>query len=480
MAQGQRRVTLAGRVFAALLAISALSATITTVVSAYLHQASLLKEASMELGSECDVLASTLNVASDEVAELSSLDLGEMRATLITPEGEVLFDSLVAPGALAGHESRPEVAAALRDGSGQSIRSSATSGSVSLYRARLLTSGNVIRVSVDRTGVQAILFGYLRTLVGVLIALVVVCYIASRELSALLVKPILEIDTTHLAQDAPYEELQPLTNRLGAQQAELVSQMEELRAADSVRREFTANVTHELKTPIATIMGASELLRDGFVLEEDVPGFAARINDESQRLSALVNDILTLSRLDESERLRSQETFGVAEPVNLMAVAKDVVERMAGRADRAEVNLAIEGEPCLVEGFPRIVDELVANLCSNAIRYNRPGGDVRIWVGEADGRPTVSVSDTGIGIPEDAQAKVFERFYRVETSRSRASGGTGLGLAIVKHAATLHGADVTLESRQDEGTTVTVSFPQPVAQPLLERRASGESSSASR
>ena len=122
----------------------------------------------------------------------------------------------------------------------------------------------------------------------------------------------------------------------------------------------------------------------------------------------------------------------------------------------------------------------MANLCSNAIRYNRPGGDVRIWVGEADGRPTVSVSDTGIGIPEDAQAKVFERFYRVETSRSRASGGTGLGLAIVKHAATLHGADVTLESRQDEGTTVTVSFPQPVAQPLLERRASGESSSASR
>lgn len=470
MAQAHRRATLAGRVFAALLAISALSATISTVVSAYLHQDSLLKEASMELGVECDVLASTLNAATDEVAELSSIDMGEMRATLITPDGEVLFDSLVAPGDLQGHEDRPEVADALREGTGQSIRSSATSGSVSLYRARLLASGNVIRVSEDRAGVQAILFAYLQTLVGVLIALVVVSYIASRALAARLVKPILEIDTTHLSQEAPYEELQPLTNRLGAQQAELVSQMEELRAADSARREFTANVTHELKTPIATIMGASELLRDGFVLDEDVPGFAARINDESQRLSALVNDILTLSRLDESERLNSQEAFGVAEPVNLMAVARDVVERMTGRADRAEVSLTIEGNPCLVYGFPRIVDELVANLCSNAIRYNRPGGSVCIWVGEVEGNPTVRVSDTGIGIPEEAQAKVFERFYRVETSRSRASGGTGLGLAIVKHAATLHGADVTLESEQGVGTTVTVSFPPSTGRPMLDVR----------
>jgi two-component system phosphate regulon sensor histidine kinase PhoR len=167
-----------------------------------------------------------------------------------------------------------------------------------------------------------------------------------------------------------------------------------------------------------------------------------------------------LSKLDESHRERNLESFGAMEPVDLMAVVHDASARMAGRADAAEVSLVVEGEPVLVEGYPRIVDELVSNLMSNAIRYNKPGGEVRVHVGLVEGRPTLEVADTGIGIPEEAQAKVFERFYRVETSRSRASGGTGLGLAIVKHGAMLHGADVSLQSVVGVGTTVTVSFPE--------------------
>ena len=155
----------------------------------------------------------------------------------------------------------------------------------------------------------------------------IVSWVAARKLATRLVKPILGIDVTQLSAEAPYEELEPLTKRLAEQQAELLSQMEELKRADVMRQEFTANVTHELKTPIASIMGASELLRDGFVLEEDVPDFAARINNESQRLSALVNDILMLSRLDESERLRSPEAFGAVEPVDLYAISeRDVIE----------------------------------------------------------------------------------------------------------------------------------------------------------
>lgn len=461
MARGRssRERTLADRVFGTLLSISVASATVATVVSAYLHQSTVMAEARIELGNECDVLASTLNSSDDEATELSKIDFGAMRATLVTPAGEVLYDSRVFSGELVGHEDRPEIVEALEDGDGSSTRASDTLGSVSLYEARQLKSGNVIRLSVERNGVFSILVGDLGILALVLLVLVVVSWFASRTMAARLVQPILQIDPAHLDGPAPYEELQPLTDRLAVQQTELISQMEELKSAEAIRREFTANVTHELKTPIASIMGASELMRDGFVLEEDIPGFAARINDESQRLAALVNDILMLSRLDESHRERSMQSFGTMEPVDLLTVAHDVCDRMAGRADAAEVTLVLDGESALVEGYPRIVDELVANLCSNAIRYNRPGGRVDVRVGLMDGRPTVEVADTGIGIPEEAQSKVFERFYRVETSRSRASGGTGLGLAIVKHAAALHDAEVSLQSDVGVGTTITVSFP---------------------
>ena len=452
------RTSLAGRVFVTLLAISIVSATLALAASVFIHQSTIMSDAMTELHNECDVVASTLDAADDEVAELDTIELGEMRATLVTPDGEVLYDSLVAPTSLVAHASRPEIASALKTGRGTSVRASDTLGNVSIYQARLLESGNVLRLSVDRAGALSILMGDLGVLGIVFLALVLLSWIASRVLSTRLVKPILELDTSPMSSLAPYDELQPLTDRLAEQQAELLSQMEDLKHADVMRREFTANVTHELKTPIASIMGASELLRDGFVLEEDVPDFAARINAESQRLSALVSDILTLSRLDESERARSQDLFGTAETVNLLAVCKDVYERMVARAENAGVSLFVEGEPASIVGYPRIVDELVANLCSNAIRYNKPGGEVRMVVSIPEGIPTLTVSDTGIGIPKASQSKVFERFYRVETSRSRASGGTGLGLAIVKHAAMLHGADLFLESELGEGTVVTVRF----------------------
>ena len=457
--QNQNKATLADRVFFAVLAVSVLSAAIATIVSAFVHQVTIMSEVQTELGHECEVMASSLDASEDEVRELQSLDLGEMRATLIDPDGRVLYDSQVGVE-LSSHESRPEIVDAFAQGSGSSVRASATIGNVSLYQARLLRSGNVIRLSSDQASLIAILWGDLRILGFVLLMLTIVSYIASRKLSANLVRPILDLDAEGLALEAPYEELQPLTTRLAVQQAELLSQMEELRSADAMRREFTANVTHELKTPIATIMGASELMRDGFVLDEDIPGFAARINGEAQRLSALVNDILTLSRLDESERQSDQGMFGTAEPVDLLVVCHDVCERMTGRADAADVSLEVEGESAMVMGFPRILDELVANLCSNAIRYNKPGGGVHVRSGMRDGHPMVEVADTGIGIPEESQDKVFERFYRVEASRSRASGGTGLGLAIVKHAAMLHDAELALQSDPGVGTTVTVTFPK--------------------
>ena len=295
--------------------------------------------------------------------------------------------------------------------------------------------------------------------------MVAVCVVAaswgvSRLLVRRFVRPILEIDATRADARAPYEELEPLVSRLNEQRGELLERMSAIQDADDMRREFTANVTHELKTPIASISGASELIRDGICRPEDVQGFAGRIYDDARRLSSLVSDILMLSKLDETERAGDRASlFGPDEQVDLLVVAHDVERRLAPKAARMGVMLHVEGVSYVIQGNARLLDELVSNLVENAIRYNREGGHVYVWVLPHDGRPSIRVSDTGIGIPEEAQKKVFERFYRVDKGRSRDMGGTGLGLAIVKHAAAFHAADVSLTSKLGEGTSVTVTFP---------------------
>ena len=268
-----------------------------------------------------------------------------------------------------------------------------------------------------------------------------------------LVSPILAIDPAEPDAAVAYVEIVPLVERIS-------EQVEELRGADLMRREFTSNVTHELKTPLSSISGASELIRDGIARPEDVPEFAGRIYDEAHHMTELVNDILTLSKLDESERSGDASLLGAPEPVNLLHVAREVATRLAPVAEKTGVSITAAGEACVVQGYPRLLDELVYNLCDNAIRYNHEGGWVDVSVSLEDECPLLVVADSGSGIPAEQQAKVFERFYRGEQSRSRETGGTGLGLAIVKHAATLHGAALTLDSEPGHGTTVCVRFPR--------------------
>ena len=319
----------------------------------------------------------------------------------------------------------------------------------------------MVRLSVDRAGVVAFLFQDLAMLCGLAVLLVGASWVVSRRLSRRFVRPILEIDPASGDGVAPYEELDPLVSRLNEQHKELVQRMNAIQDAADMRRDFTANVTHELKTPIASIQGAAELIRDGIARPEDVQGFAGRIYKDAHRLSVLVSDILTLSRLDESERSGDREVFGAAERVDLLSVASDAVERLRGRAQRKyEVTISLSGVSTPIMGNARLLDELVSNLVENAIRYNHPGGRVFVWVLPQGGRPCLRVSDTGIGIPPESQDKVFERFYRVDKGRSRDMGGTGLGLAIVKHAATYHGADIRLDSTVGKGTTITVTFPK--------------------
>lgn len=223
---------------------------------------------------------------------------------------------------------------------------------------------------------------------------------------------------------------------------------------EQMRREFTANVSHELKTPLTSISGMAEIMKDGLVRAEDIQGFAADIYKESQRLIHLVEDIIHLSRLDEGGAdLEKKE-------VDLLELARTVQERLRPTAGQSGVELEVSGEHQTISGIPSVVEEMIYNLLDNAIKYNRPGGKAAVTVSGAPDGVVVTVSDTGIGIPLEDQNRVFERFYRVDKSHSKEIGGTGLGLSIVKHAAALHNAQVELNSTPGQGTTVRLCFPK--------------------
>ena len=223
---------------------------------------------------------------------------------------------------------------------------------------------------------------------------------------------------------------------------------------DELRREFTANVSHELKTALTSISGIAEIMQSGMVKPEDIQSFAGDIYQEAQRLIALVEDIIRLSRLDEGAESLERE------PVNLLSVAQDVARRLDSAAQKAGVTLKVMGLSVEVRGIPSVLDEMVYNLCDNAIKYNHPGGTVNVTVAPADdGSAEVTVEDTGIGIPVEDQSRVFERFYRVDKSHSKEIGGTGLGLSIVKHGASLHGAQIHMDSQVGRGTSVQLLFP---------------------
>ena len=222
---------------------------------------------------------------------------------------------------------------------------------------------------------------------------------------------------------------------------------------ERLRQEFSANVSHELKTPLTSISGFAELMAQGSVPPEKVREFSADIHREAQRLIALIEDILKLSKLDENASLPEKE------PVDLYALSRDVLDSLSAVADRQDIHLSLAGERGEISGVWQLLHEMVYNLCDNAIKYNRPGGSVTVTVKPLPGSVRLSVADTGIGIPAADQGRVFERFYRVDKSHSKRIGGTGLGLSIVKHGAILHDAAVSLHSIPDQGTTITLEFP---------------------
>lgn len=401
------------------------------------------------LENDADLLAAGYS-RMDAPEQLSAYVNGNLRITLIDSNGNVLFESATTQQ-MENHLSRPEIQQAMSDGEGRDRRDSQTMGYETYYYARLLENGEILRVAQDSESLWSIYDSALPAIVLSCILMMLAAAIVAALLTRSLVKPVLKMtdDLDHIQENVPYKELIPFAESIHSDR--LLRENNE-----KMRQEFTANVSHELKTPLTSISGYAELIETGLAKQEDVSEFGRKIHVEAARMIQLVNDILQLSTLDHVSEAEQQP---VMERIDLLDVARDCVERQKLNARANYISLVYLGESAPVLGDRALLDELCQNLCDNAIRYNRPGGKVQIITAcNRDGHCSLTVKDNGIGIPKEAQVSVFERFYRVDKSRSKATGGTGLGLAIVKHIARIHNARIRLESEIGVGTTITVLF----------------------
>ena len=372
--------------------------------------------------------------------QLSVFVNGDLRITLIAADGSVVFESAT-DQQMENHLSRPEIQQAMREGVGRNCRDSQTMGYETYYYAMLLPGGDILRVAQDSETIWSIYDAALPAIILSCILMMGAAALIAGLLTRSLVQPILKMtdDLEHIQENVPYRELIPFAESIHSDR--LLRENNE-----KMRQEFTANVSHELKTPLTSISGYAELIETGIAKPADVPEFGRKIHVEASRMIQLVNDILQLSHLDSVSETHAQPDM---ETVDLLDVAKDCVERQKLNAQRSFISLTYLGESARVLGNRDQLDELCQNLCDNAIRYNRPGGKVQLITScTRDGHCTLTVKDNGIGIPKDAQSSVFERFYRVDKSRSKATGGTGLGLAIVKHIARIHNARIADNARR--------------------------------
>ena len=500
-------------------------------------------------------------VEQNGIGYLQSISSGHFRLSLIAADGSVVYDTAADASELENHSEREEIKQALETGEGESIRYSATLLQKTIYCAKRLADGRVLRISVSRATVGAIAMGMISPIIAVGVGALILSGVLANRLSKRIVEPLNKLDLEHPLDNDSYEELSPLLSRINKQRAQISEQLAELRRrtdefdqitenmqeglvlidinenvlsinpaaksifsaaddcvgksfltvdrsrdlnaairsafeqghseihsekngltyqfdisridsegsaygavilafditerenAEKARREFTANVSHELKTPLQGIIGSAELIENGMVKNEDLPRFVGHIRTEAQRLVNLVNDIIRLSQLDEGVSLPKER-------IDLFSVAKEAAGDLAETAASKKVTLSVEGESVFVNGIKRLLYEVIYNLGENAVKYNVENGNVLISVAAKQNSAVLTVSDSGIGIAPEHQSRIFERFYRVDKSHSKASGGTGLGLSIVKHAVQQHGGKIELESEVSKGTTIRVILPQ--------------------
>lgn len=492
---------------------------------------------------------------------LKSLTEKKYRITWVEPDGTVKFDNKTDASKMENHANREEIKESLKIGRGECTRYSSTLTQRTIYYAKKINDGSVIRISVSQETVLKLLFSMISPMAITILLAVILSSLLARGVSKKVVEPLNNLDLNKPLQNDAYGEIAPLLRHIEHQHRQIDEQVLELRQkkdefqatienmdeglilldaknsiisinpaakkifgttdeclgkdfltverntsvgntikeamekgkaeiilkrygldyqlgvskiesagkmlgavllavdvteknnAERTRREFSANVSHELKTPLQSIIGSAELMENNLVKEEDMPRFVGHIRKEAERLVNLVEDIIRLSWLDEN---RDMET----ELVSLKDIAAETKEALENTANEKNVTINISGEDIKLHGVRSLLYEIVYNLCENGIKYNKEGGKVDITLSKEAGKDILVVEDTGIGIKEDQQSRIFERFYRVDKSRSKETGGTGLGLSIVKHAAMYHNADVTLESTEGQGSKFTVMFPR--------------------
>ena len=513
-----------------------------------------------QLGDELSLAAA--GVENYGESYLQTVKPGDYRITWIAADGTVLYDTIRPDTPEENHAGREEVKRALETGEGRSTRYSTTLLEKTIYYARRLTDGSVLRLSISGATTGYLALGVVQPALLVFVLALILSSFLARRISNRIVEPLNHLDLDHpLDNAAAYAELSPLLRRIHEQRVENAVQLRALRQktdefnqtigsmkeglvlldenervlsinaaakdvfgvtgdcagqdfltinrepdmthalgkaradghaeirralrgrmyqfdisriesggapigtvllafditereyAERNRREFTANVSHELKTPLQGIIGSAELIENGMVQPQDVPRFVEHIHSEASRMVTLIGDIIRLSQLDEGDVMPRED-------VDVLAAAKEAVLNLSDEAAKRGITMTVDGTPAIVHGVRRLISEIAFNLCENAVKYNRDGGSVFVKVETEGENAALTVQDTGIGIPDADQSRVFERFYRVDKSHSKASGGTGLGLSIVKHAVMYHHGKVELRSATGEGTCVRAVLPK--------------------
>lgn len=422
--------------------------TLITIVSSISFSSIYEKNEIIELQNECSLVIKGYEL--DDISYLESIEDSSLRVTLIDLEGNVIFDNQLNESEMENHASREEFKEAKENGYGISKRYSSSLLKTFYYVAYKLDN-NIIRVSKVADSTLYILFINLWPLYIVAIVLIICSILLGFLLSKKIVDPINNINLEHPLENNKYKEIEPLLIRIEAQKNELMKENEEVLNASKVRQEFTSNVSHELKTPLHVISGYAELIKEGIVKDSDVKEFGEKIYSEASRMSKLVEDIMKISKLE------SDKTFEKTE-LKLKNIVVAIVDSLMIEADKKNVKFKLSLNDCSISGNYDSIYSLIFNLVDNAIKYNKTNGKITIKLQEVSNNVILSVKDTGIGIPKEDLDRIFERFYRVDKSRSKDSGGTGLGLAIVKHSLIVNNATIKVESELKKGSTFIVTF----------------------
>ena len=414
----------------------------TMIFVVYYQTMEILKN---EIQQEADYIEAAVCISGVSYLEDMDAVRENTRVTLIDASGEVLYDSGKQEEHLENHLDRPEIQEALKSGSGQDVRRSETLDQDMFYYAVRLDNGTVLRVSKNMETVFSTAMSILPMMGVVACCMVIFALLLAKWQTAKLIYPINHLNLAEPLENDMYEELTPLLQSIDKQNREKD-------AVANMRKEFSANVSHELKTPLTSISGYAEIMKDGLVRPEDMKTFSERIYNEASRLITLVEDIMKLSKLDEGAvELEKEE-------VDFYMLTREICSRLAPQAEKRTVRVEVTGEPVHYLGVRQVLDEMLYNMIENAIKYNKEGGLVSVWVGNTLQGIKIIVRDTGIGIPKEEQERIFERFYRVDKSHSKATGGTGLGLSIVKHGALMHGAKIDVDSEVNKGTKMELIF----------------------